>query len=184
MELKLINTEYNFDCLGNQVKACLGFHDGKASIDLYINNALAYYYIIHDLKTLMLDDTELIELAAFKIFEVMESWLRDCSILKTHFRDFKLVNKISIFTFSINDIIFFLRLSTEEKKDKSGYLFRLEYTNDSNRDVLDSLVEAKDYDELIKKTSMYARSITEISGLFEKNSEQFMRNAFSKHFYG
>ena len=25
MELKLVNTEYNFDCLGEQVKASLGF---------------------------------------------------------------------------------------------------------------------------------------------------------------
>ena len=138
MLLKIVSTEYNFDCLGNEIKAVLGFHDGKASLDLFINNHLSYYYIIKDFKTLTMDDLDLIELAAMKIYEDKERWLRDCSIIKDHFNDFKLINKGSMFTFDTNGIIFFIKISIEEKDDK--YLFRLEYTNSKNNDILDCMV--------------------------------------------
>ncbi len=183
MELRLVSTEYNFEYLDNHVKAVLGYHDGKASIDLYINNELAYYYIIHDLKTLMLDDSELIELAAFRIFEDKERWIRDCSIIRNHIKDFKLIDKGSVYTASLEDTMFFLKLSTTEKKDGQGYIFRLEYTNDKNKDILNCYVEANDYVELIQKSFVYAKTITDISTIFTKNQSQLMNNAFSKYFY-
>lgn len=183
MELKLVSTEYNFEYENYKVKAILGYHDGRASVDLFINDDFAYYYIINDLKTLILDDTELIDIAADRIFEDRERWIRDCSVIKDHMHEFKLVNKGSIYTYTSGDLIFFLKLTTTNKTDGHGYIFRLEYTNNQNKDVLDCYVEANDYAELIGKSFSYAQTITEISTIFTNNQSQLMNNAFSKYFY-
>jgi len=172
--------EYLFTIGGKYLKVVLSHREGKSQADLFLDGEKVYYHVLESFTEMSTDDVELIEKIITQLGQDTDRWIKDCNFIESNRGSLKLVNKATIYSIDFPYIVYTLKVTTAETGN--GYLFKLEYTNNKNSDILNAVVEALDREELLAKAVAYAETIASISTMFITNPGMYAKTAFSQYF--
>lgn len=178
MQLDLVRTEYNMKYDNHTAKAILSCQEGKGEVQVFIDGIMSYYYVVEKIQEMAMNEVELSKYITDTMLNDRERWIRDCSLIQDHRKDFAFVNKVVIYKGFIGSKAFLLSLSAME--DEGRPIFVVNYEDTVNGDKVRFELGAKDAKELGEKVKRSAERTAIISTEFLSRIEELWDSTFPK----
>lgn len=180
MELNLARTEYYMEYKDTIAKAMLTCSNNKGEVYIFLNDDMAYYYLVDDFTMLSMDDIELSMSVIRHMLEDKSRWIKDLSIVGDHLSEFKFTNKVAVYKGIVGSLEFYLHMSSRTNEDGTSN-FHIVTSTPASKDVFEFDINAKNFDELLVKLSYYAEAVAIVASEFTTRKDEIMSSTFAQY---